>query len=66
MSAPQENRHWVLGQRPVGNNYASAFALRTQAIPVPGNRQLLVENKVLSMDSGTRMYMTDREDSYQP
>jgi len=26
----------------------------------------VIANKVLSMDSGTRMYMTDREDSYQP
>lgn len=61
-----QNRHWILAKRPVGNGYAEAFALREEPVPVPGEGQILVENKVLSMDSGTRMYMTDREDSYQP
>lgn len=61
-----QNRHWVLARRPVGNGYAEAFALRSEPVPQPGEGQILVENKVLSMDSGTRMYMTDREDSYQP
>jgi NADPH-dependent curcumin reductase CurA len=61
-----ENRHWVLAGRPIENAYAEAFALQSEAIPQPGKGQILVENKVLSMDSGTRMYMTDRKDSYQP
>ncbi len=61
-----ENRHWTLAKRPVGNGYAEAFALATETLPALGEGQILVANKVLSMDSGTRMYMTDREDSYQP
>ncbi len=61
-----ENRHWVLAKRPVGNGYAEAFALETETLPALAVGQILVANKVLSMDSGTRMYMTDREDSYQP
>lgn len=61
-----ENRHWVLAKRPVGNGYAEAFALETETLPALTEGQILVANKVLSMDSGTRMYMTDREDSYQP
>ncbi|OYU33521.1 NADP-dependent oxidoreductase [Novosphingobium sp. PASSN1] len=62
----QENRHWILARRPVGNAYAEAFALETETLPALAEGQILVANKVLSMDSGTRMYMTDREDSYQP
>ena len=40
--------------------------MRSEPLSAPGEGQILVENRVLSMDSGTRMYMTDREDSYQP
>lgn len=61
-----QNRHWILESRPIGNAYADAFALREEPLPVAGEGQIVVANKVLSMDSGTRMYMTDREDSYQP
>lgn len=61
-----ENRHWILARRPIGNGYAEAFALETETLPGLADGQILVANKVLSMDSGTRMYMTDREDSYQP
>jgi NADPH-dependent curcumin reductase CurA len=61
-----QNRHWVLARRPAGNAYAEAFELRTEPVPEPAEGQVLVQNRALSMDSGTRMYMTDREDSYQP
>ncbi len=61
-----EHRHWILAKRPVGNVYADAFELCTETLPALAEGQILVRNKVLSMDSGTRMYMTDREDSYQP
>lgn len=66
MSAKTENRQWILASRPVGNAYREAFELISKPVPQPGDRQVLVDNKVLSMDGGTRMYMTDREDSYQP
>ncbi len=61
-----QNRHWILANRPIGNGYSEAFALREEPMPAPGEGQIVIANKVLSMDSGTRMYMTDREDSYQP
>ncbi|MFM9937115.1 MAG: NADP-dependent oxidoreductase [Novosphingobium sp.] len=61
-----QNRHWILAKRPIGNGYADAFALCKEPVPVAGEGQIVIANKVLSMDSGTRMYMTDREDSYQP
>ena len=65
-SMTTHNRHWILANRPIGNGYAEAFALREEPMPVAGGGQIVIANKVLSMDSGTRMYMTDREDSYQP
>jgi len=61
-----ENRHWILAERPIGNGYAEAFAMAAETLPSLTEGQILIANKVLSMDSGTRMYMTDREDSYQP
>lgn len=60
------NRVWILARRPTGTDYASAFELHDQAIPAVGEGQLLVRNRVLSMDTGTRMWFTDREDSYSP
>jgi len=61
-----QNRHWILARRPIGNGYDDALELTSEAMPAPQEGELLVRNKVLSMDSGTRMYFTDREDSYQP
>ncbi len=60
------NRQWVLASRPVGNDYASAFDLIDHALSSLTEGQVLVRNRVLSMDSGTRMWFTDREDSYSP
>ncbi|MCG8442891.1 MAG: NADP-dependent oxidoreductase [Caulobacterales bacterium] len=59
------NRYWALARRPVGNAYAEAMELRSEPIPSAGEGELLVRNRVLSMDSGTRMYLTDRTDSFQ-
>ncbi len=60
------NRLWVLARRPEGNDYASAFELTEEALPELAEGQVLVRNRVLSMDTGTRMWLTDREDSYSP
>lgn len=60
------NRHWVMAKRPIGHDYDSAFELRSEPVPTIQDGEILVQNHVLSMDSGTRMWMTDREDSYQP
>ncbi len=61
-----QNRNWILARRPIGNDYAAALALESENLPPTPDGRLLIKNRVLSMDSGTRMYMTDREDSYQP
>lgn len=60
------NRRWVLARRPVGNDYVSAFEMDEATLPALAEGQVLVRNRVLSMDTGTRMWFTDREDSYSP
>ena len=59
-------QHWILARRPVGNDYHSALELIDEDLPPLEDGQYLLKSRVLSMDSGTRMWMTDREDSYSP
>ena len=59
-------KHWILSSRPVGNDYHSALELIDEDLPTLGDGQYLLKSRVLSMDSGTRMWMTDRVDSYSP
>jgi len=61
-----DNRCWVLSERPDGNRYEDALTLEDMPIGDLKDGQFLLRNRILSMDTGTRMYMTDREDSYQP
>ena len=42
----------------------ASFVSAAEAMPEPGDRQILVQNLWLSLDAGTRMWMTAREDSY--
>ena len=59
-------QHWILANRPIGNDYDSALELINEDLPPLQDGQYLIKSRVLSMDSGTRMWMTDREDSYSP
>ena len=59
-------RHWILARRPVGNDYDAALELIDEDLPALKDGQYLLRSRVISMDSGTRMWMTDREDSYSP
>lgn len=61
-----KSKHWILTKRPIGNDYEPAFELVEEDLPPLEDGQYLLKTRVLSMDSGTRMYMTDREDSYSP
>jgi len=62
----RKNRYWVMKARPRGNDFAGALELREESgLEVPDG-SFVTRNAYLSMDAGTRMYMTDREDSYQP
>ena len=61
-----ENRFWCLHARPKAEDFASALSLRHAPVPDPASGQILIRNDMLSMDAGTRMWMTDRTDGYQP
>jgi NADPH-dependent curcumin reductase CurA len=61
-----ENRYWRLDAHPVGNDFAAALSLQAEAVPQAGAGQVVVRNEWLSMDAGTRMWMTPRTDGYQP
>ena len=60
------NRVWTLEARPQGNDFAAALALRDAPLAAPAAGQIVIRNRFLSMDAGTRMWMTDRTDGYQP
>ena len=60
------NKYWVMDSMPKGNNFSECFKLlKEKSIEVPEGF-ILTKNIFLSMDAGTRMIMTDREDSYLP
>lgn len=61
-----KNRYWRLDTRPEGNDFAAAFSLQNSDVAAPGDGEVLTRNHYLSMDAGTRMWMTDRTDGYQP
>ncbi|MFN3230855.1 MAG: NADP-dependent oxidoreductase [Alphaproteobacteria bacterium] len=63
----RNNRQWILARRPQGDDFESALEFReTGDAPVPAEGQVLVRPHYLSMDAGTRMWMSPREDAYQP
>lgn len=60
------NRFWCLKARPQAEDFAAALVLKEAPRPEPEKGEILVQNRMLSMDAGTRMWMTDRTDGYQP
>ncbi len=60
------NHFWRLNAHPAGNEFADALSLESEEIPAPGPGEVLVRADWLSMDAGTRMWMTPRTDGYQP
>lgn len=61
-----DNRFWQLNSRPEGQDLSNALSLENEPMPEPSEGEVLVRASYLSMDAGTRMWMTEREDSYQP
>lgn len=57
---------WKLIARPDGTNFEEALVLVEENISDPVNGQIQIKLKIISMDAGTRMWMSDRQDSYQP
>ena len=58
------NRFWQLDAYPQGTDFASGIALAEEPVPQIEDGQLLVRNLWLSLDAGTRMWLTPRTDSY--
>ena len=61
-----ENRFWRIARRPEGTDFAAALALDAAPLAPLGAGEIRIRNSHLSMDAGTRMWLTDREDGYQP
>ena len=60
------NRFWRIERRPEGTDFASALALVEEPLSEIGEGEIRISNAMLSMDAGTRLWLTDREDGYQP
>jgi hypothetical protein len=65
MSASQQNHQIRLAKRPEGLPDASVFEATTQAIPEPGDGEVLVRVIYLSLDPAMRGWMNDQR-SYIP
>jgi len=61
-----ENRFWRIERRPEGTDFDDALALVTDTLPELGEGEIRIRNAMLSMDAGTRLWLTAREDGYQP
>ena len=61
-----DNRFWRIDSRPEGTDFASALTLAEAPLAPLADGEIRIRNSHLSMDAGTRMWLTDREDGYQP
>ncbi len=60
------NRIWRIARRPEGIDFASALELVEAPLAPLAAGEIHIRNTHLSMDAGTRMWLTAREDGYQP
>ncbi len=60
------NRYWRIARRPEGTDFAHALELADAPLAPLAEGQIRIRNTHLSMDAGTRMWLTAREDGYQP
>ena len=60
------NRFWRIDARPKGTDFSDALHLIESPMPEPGDGEIVIRNAMLSMDAGTRMWLTARTDGYQP
>jgi hypothetical protein len=61
-----QNRFWRIARRPEGTDFASALELDEAPLAPLEPGQIRIRNAMLSMDAGTRLWLTSREDGYQP
>jgi NADPH-dependent curcumin reductase CurA len=60
------NRFWRLERHPVGSDFAGALSFEQGPVPTPRDGEVLIANELISLDAGTRLWMTARTDGYQP
>lgn len=60
------NRFWRLDRHPEGSDFASALSLQEEELAPLAEGEVRVTTGWLSMDAGTRMWMSPRTDGYQP
>lgn len=60
------NRFWQLDAHPVGDDFGAALSLREERLAPLAEGEVRVAAQFLSMDAGTRMWMSPRTDGYQP
>lgn len=61
-----ENRFWRLDRHPEGSDFDSALSLQTETLGPLAEGEVRIKVGWLSMDAGTRMWMSPRTDGYQP
>jgi NADPH-dependent curcumin reductase CurA len=61
-----QNRFWRIARRPEGTDFASALELVEAPLAPLAEGEIRIRNTHLSMDAGTRLWLTAREDGYQP
>jgi NADPH-dependent curcumin reductase CurA len=61
-----DNRFWRIVRRPEGTDFAGALELVEAPLAPLAEGEIRIRNSHLSMDAGTRLWLTDREDGYQP
>ena len=54
---------WKLIGRPEGIEFDDALSLVEEELESPTNGQIQIKLKIISMDAGTRMWMSDRQDN---
>src|SRR5688572_11082299 len=66
MLEQKTNRVWRLHNYPEENDFGPAILLHEESLQELREGEVLIANRWLSLDAGTRMWMTPRTDSYQP
>lgn len=61
-----DNRFWRLDRHPEGSDFESALSLQNEDLAPLAKGEVRVKVGWLSMDAGTRMWMSPRTDGYQP
>ncbi len=61
-----DNRFWRIARRPEGIDFATALEREAARLAPLAEGEIRIRNTHLSMDAGTRMWLSDREDGYQP